>query len=122
METTPASANPQLSAIRAAQEAAEIVLGELLHRSDNVITAEDMAALQPEIELARFTVHDCQQKQIDLLAASTVVTPPDPATLATLQSLADSIDSKTVRNAVVAATVDGLAAILNSAVRITAML
>jgi len=41
--------------------------------------------------------------------------------VAELHNLAASIASKTVRNAVISATIDGLAAILNSAVRITAM-
>ena len=114
--------NPQVAAIRAAREASEIALGELLHRSDDALTAEEVAKLQPEIELARFTVNDCRQKEIDLLAAGSVIPTLDAAILDRLQSLADSLDSATVRNAVTAATIDGLAAILNSAVRITAML
>jgi len=116
-----AAGDPRMEAIHAAREATEIVLAELLHRSETVITADDMAELQPEIELARGTVNDCRQKEIDLTAAGTTVPPLDPASVAKLQSLAASIDVATVRNAVVTAALRGLASILNSAVRIKAM-
>ena len=113
--------DPRIEAIHAAREAAEIVLAELLHRSETVITADEMAELQPEIELARGTVDDCRQKEIDLTAAGSTVPPLDPASVAKLQSLAAGIDAATMRNAVVTAGLSGLAAILNSAVRIKAM-
>jgi len=117
-----ATGDPRIEAIQAAREAAEIVLAELLHRSEDVITADDMADLQPEIELARSTVHDCRQKEIDLTAAGVTIPPLEPASVAKLQSLAESIDAATVRAAVVSATLGGLAAILNSAIRIKAMI
>ena len=66
-------------------------------------------------------VNDCRQKEIDLTAAGTTVPPLDPSSVAKLQSLAASIDVATVRNAVVTAALSGLASILNSAVRIKAM-
>jgi len=117
-----ATGDPRIEAIQAAREAAEIVLAELLHRSEDVITADDMADLQPEIELARSTVNDCRQKEIDLTAAGVIIPPLEPASVAKLQSLAESIDAATVRAAVVSATLGGLAAILNSAIRIKAMI
>jgi len=40
-----ATGDPRIEAIQAAREAAEIVLAELLHRSEDVITADDMADL-----------------------------------------------------------------------------
>jgi hypothetical protein len=116
-----AAGDPRIDAIHGAREAAEIVLAELLHRSETVITADDMAELQPEIELARSTINDCQQKEIDLTAAATTVAPLDQASVAKLQRLAADIDSATVRGAVVNATLNGLASILNSAIRIKAM-
>ncbi len=105
--TAPAMAagDPRIEAIHAARDAAEIVLAELLHRSETVITADDMAELQPEIELARGTVNDCRQKEIDLTAAGTTIPPLDPASVAKLQSLAATIDAATVRNAVITRTV-----------------
>ena len=114
--------DPRIAAIHAAKEGAEIVLAELLHRSDEVVTADAMAELQPEIELARGIVDDCTQKEIDLTAASVVITPLDPASVTKLQSLAEDIDKATVRSAVLNATLSGLGAVLNSAIRINAML
>ena len=118
----PPSADPRIAAIHAAKEGVEIVLAELLHRSDDAGTATEMADLQPEIVLARNTVDDCSQKEIDLTAALTTIALPDPATVAKLQSLGASIDAATVRGAIISATLDGLGAILNSAIRINAML
>lgn len=116
------AADPRIAAIHAARESAELVLAELLHRSDEVVTADEMADLQPEIELARSTVHDCRQKEIDLTAAGTTVQPLDPASTAKLQGLAAKVDEATVRSAIINATLDGLASILNTAIRINAML
>lgn len=121
MRMAPAPGDPRIDAVRAAKEAAEIVLAELLHRSETVITADEMAELQPEIELARGTVNDCRQKEIDLTAAGTTIPPLDSASVAKLESLAASIDAATVRSAVVNAALSGLASILNSAIRIKAM-
>ena len=118
----PPSADPRIAAIHAAKEGAEIVLAELLHKSDDARTAAEMADLQPEIVLARNTVDDCSQKEIDLTAALNTIALPNPATVAKLQSLGASIDAATVRDAIIKATVDGLGAILNSAIRINAML
>ncbi len=118
----PTNNDPRIAAIHAARVAAETVLAELISRSEDAITADDMADLQPEIELARGTVHDCRQKEIDLTAAATTVAPLNPASLAKLQQLADSVDRATVRNAIASAALGGLASILNSAIRINAML
>jgi hypothetical protein len=112
----------RIAAIHAAQEGAEIALGELLHRSDDASTAAEMAELQPEIELARSTINDCTQKEVDLMASLTTISPPDAAIVAKLQSLAASIDAATVKSAIVTATLAGLADVLNSAIRINAML
>jgi hypothetical protein len=81
-----------------------------------------MAELQPEIELARSTINDCTQKEVDLMASLTTISPPDAAIVAKLQSLAASIDAATVKSAIVTATLAGLADVLNSAIRINAML
>jgi hypothetical protein len=118
---TPAG-DPRIAAIHSARVAAEAVLVELMRRSEDAITADDMADLQPEIELARGTIHDCRQKEIDLTAAATTVQPLNPASVAKLQQLADSVDRATVRNAIASAALGGLASILNSAIRINAML
>jgi hypothetical protein len=114
--------DPRIAAIRAAQEGAEIVLAQLLHLSDEASTASEMAEIQPDIELARATINDCAQKEIDLTASLTTIAPPDAATVAKLQSLAASIDAATIKSAILNATLAGLADVLNSAIRINAML
>ncbi|MDQ6664304.1 MAG: hypothetical protein M3Z23_07910 [Acidobacteriota bacterium] len=117
-----AADDPRISSIQAAKEAAELVLAELLHRADDVITADQMAELEPDIQLARNTIEDCRQKEIDLTAADTTFPPLDPASAAKLQQLARQIDAATGRAAIVTASLDGLASILNTAIRINAVL
>ncbi|MDQ6707413.1 MAG: hypothetical protein M3Z85_15725 [Acidobacteriota bacterium] len=117
-----AANDPRIVSIQAARAASELVLAELLRRAGDVITADQMAELEPGIQLARNTIEDCAQKEIDLTAADTTFPPLDPASASELQQLGGQIDEATVRNAIITASLDGLGSILNTATRIDAIL
>ncbi len=117
----PGTLDNRLAAVRAAREACELVLAELLERTDDAVTAQDMAALQPEIQVARNTIDDSRQREIDLTAAGTSIAPLDAATEANLQGMGAKVDAATIRDMVADATLDDLAAILNTAIRINAI-